>query len=173
MSFVWKLRKYFILYFFDESWGFLKIDRWRHQSHQECFISVWVWKNEWVLFWVKENSIFIFWSDFELRFWFLWKNKLFQKIIKIIIKLLLWWCLRWWMSCWSSLLIISHINWWLTLVFLVEYQGVDFQSQLSGVEHDFSNLFTFFENQFFVYLSNKTEIFNKTQKVKCYSKWVL
>ena len=49
----------------------------------------------------------------------------------------------------------------------MEYQGVDFQSQLSGVEHDFSTLFTFFDNQYFVYLLNKIELFEKLKK------WIL
>ena len=115
----------------------------------------------------QRKVIFQILSEIELRFWFWWKNKLFHKIIKIIIKLLLWWCLTWWMSCWSSSMIINYINWFSTLDILVKYQGVDFQSQFSGVEHDFSTLFTLFANQFFAHLSNKTEIFENPQK------WIL
>ena len=70
--------KIFCYTFFDKSWGFLKIERWRHQNHHECFISVWVWKNEWVLFWVKENSIFNFCQIWVEVLLFM-KNKLFQK----------------------------------------------------------------------------------------------
>ena len=107
-------------------------------------------ENEWVLFWVKENSFFNFCQILSWGFAFYEKNKIFQKIIKIINKLLLWWCLTWWLSCWSSSMNINHINWWSTFDFLVEYQGVEFQSQLSGVENDFSTLFTLFENHFFL-----------------------
>ena len=158
--------KYFVIHFFWWKLRFSKNRSMMSSDSSRMFHSC-LSLEKWMSFVLGQRKlIFQFLSDFELRFWFLWKNKIFHKIIKIISKLLLWWCLTWLMSCWSSSMIINLINWWWTLVFLVENQGVEFQSQFSGVEHDFSILFTFFDNQFFDYLPNKTEIFENIKKWK-------